>query len=104
MVRRQVDHTSRRYSAADKPMNCCTIGERAMRRDESMWGWSEASMCVVRECFRIEQTMQVHDEVPHLRVVDGLLRFRPPRHIGLGVIRIDTDNVELVEILEFDTS
>src|SRR5258708_1471788 len=104
MVRRQVAHTSRRYSAANTPMNRCTTGDRAMRRDESMWGGSEALMCVLRECFRIEQTMQVHDEVTHLRVVDGLLRLCPPRDVGLGVIRIDTDNVELVEILEFDTS
>src|SRR5258708_2362384 len=104
MVRRQVDHTSRRYSAADKPINRCTTGDRAMRRDESIWGWSEALMCVLRGCFRIEQTMQMHDEVTHLRVVDGLLRLRPPRHVGLGVIRIDADKVDLVEILEFDTS
>jgi len=61
-------------------------------------------MCVLRGRFRIEQTMQVHDEVTHLRVVDGLLSLRPPRRIGFGVIRIDTDNVDLVEILEFDTS
>src|SRR5258708_7854184 len=61
-------------------------------------------MSVLRGRCRVEQTMRVPEEVTHLRVVDGLRRLRPPRDIGLGVIRIDTDNVDLVEILEFDTS
>src|SRR5260370_34944200 len=104
MVRRQVDHTSRRYSAANKPMNRCTTGDRAMRRDESIWGWSEALMCVLRGRFRIEQTMQMHDEVTHLRVVDGLLSLRPPRHVGLGVIRIDAAKVDLVAYHVSDTA
>ena len=46
--------------------------------------------------------MQVHDEIPHLRVVDGLLRLGPPRRIGGGIVRIDADNIDFTEILEFD--
>ena len=40
----------------------------------------------------------MHDEVSHFGVVDGTLRFRFPRSIGAGVVRIDTDDVEPVEV------
>ena len=53
---------------------------------------------------RIEQPMQMDDEVAHMRVVDGLLRLGLPGGIGGGVVRIDADDVELVEILEFDAA
>ena len=42
----------------------------------------------------------MHDEVSHFGVVDGTLSFRFPGSIGAGVVRIDTDDVELVEIAE----
>ena len=31
-------------------------------------------MPVLRGCCRIEQTMQMHNEIAHLRIIDGLLR------------------------------
>jgi hypothetical protein len=40
----------------------------------------------------------MHDEVSHFGVVDGTLRFRFPGSIGAGVVRIDTDDVEPVEV------
>src|SRR5262249_33420799 len=49
---------------------------------------------------RIEQPVQMHDEIAHMGVVDGLLRLRAPRRKGGGVIGIDADEVELVQILE----
>src|SRR5450631_2803741 len=49
----------------------------------------------------VEQAVQMDDEIPHLRVVDGLLRLAPPGRIGGGVVRVDADDIELVEILEF---
>src|SRR5579871_6637103 len=52
----------------------------------------------------IKEAMQMHDEVADLRVVDGLLRLRPPRRVSFGVIRIETDDVDLAEIFEFDVS
>jgi hypothetical protein len=51
--------------------------------------------------FRVEQTVQMHDEVPYVRVVHGLLRLRSPRLVGFGVIRIDADDVDVAQILEF---
>src|SRR5437762_6950783 len=45
--------------------------------------------------------MQMHDEVTHLRIVDGLLRLCLPGIIGAGIIRIDADDVDLIE-LELD--
>ena len=41
------------------------------------------------------------DEIAHLRIVDGLLRLRLPGGVGGRVVRIDADDVELVEVLEF---
>src|SRR5437868_9950103 len=52
-------------------------------------------------CIRIEQPVQVNDEIAHLRVVDGLLRLGAPSGIGGCVIRVDADQLDLVEILEF---
>ena len=48
----------------------------------------------------IEQPVQMDDEIAHLRIVDGLLRLGLPGRVGGGVVRIDADDVELVEILE----
>ena len=50
----------------------------------------------------LEQAMHMHDEIAHLRVVDGALRLRLPGRVGGRIVRIDADDVELVEILEFD--
>src|SRR6516225_2542038 len=44
--------------------------------------------------------MHVYDEITHLRVVNGLLRLRPPRGISSGIIRINSDDVELAQIFE----
>ncbi len=40
----------------------------------------------------------MHDEVSHFGVVDGTVRFRFSSSIGAGVVRIDTDDVEPVEV------
>src|SRR5262249_28365998 len=44
----------------------------------------------------------MHDEVAHMGVIDGLLSFRFPGNISGGVVGINADNVQLVEISEFD--
>ena len=49
---------------------------------------------------RIEQPVQMDDEIAHLRVVDGLLRLAPPSRIGGGVIRVEADDIDLFEINE----
>src|SRR5262249_34855788 len=46
--------------------------------------------------------MHVHDEIAHVRVVDGLLRLRLPGSVSGGVIGIDANDVQLVEISELD--
>src|SRR5262249_48184511 len=45
----------------------------------------------------------MHDEIAHMGVIDRLLSFRLPGSIGGGVVGINADDVELVEIPEFDT-
>src|SRR5262245_24886554 len=44
----------------------------------------------------------MHDEVAHMGVIDGLLGFRLPGSISGGVVGINADDVQLVEIPEFD--
>src|SRR5215468_7034485 len=44
----------------------------------------------------------MHDEVAHMGVIDGLLGFRLPGSISGGVVGINADNVQLVEVSEFD--
>jgi len=50
----------------------------------------------------IKQPMHVHDEIAHVGVVDGLLRLRLPGRVGGRVVRIDADDIQLVEILELE--
>src|SRR3989344_5596580 len=45
--------------------------------------------------------MQVDDEIAHVSVVDGVLRLGLPGHIGGGIVRVDADDLDLVEVLEF---
>jgi len=33
-------------------------------------------------------------------VIDGLLRFRLPGGLGAGIVRVNTDDLDLVEVLE----
>ena len=40
------------------------------------------------------------NKITHLRIVDGSLRLCPPGRISAGEIGIDTDEIELFEILE----
>ena len=44
--------------------------------------------------------MHMDDEIAHVRIVDGLLGLRLPGRIGGRVVRVDADDVELVEIPE----
>src|SRR5258708_28330317 len=43
----------------------------------------------------------MNDEVTHLCVIDGLLRLGLPGGMGCGVVRIDANDVNLVQIFEF---
>src|SRR6516165_11812456 len=47
---------------------------------------------------RVKQPVQVHDEIAHLGIVDRALRLGFPGRVGAGVIWIDADNVEPVEV------
>ena len=48
----------------------------------------------------IEQAVQVDDEIAHLRIVHGRLRPGLPGRVGGGVVREDSDDIELGQILE----
>jgi len=48
--------------------------------------------------------MHMHDEVSHVGIVDGALRLRLPGRVGGGVVRIDADDVELIDVLEGDVA
>src|SRR5690606_16559291 len=49
-----------------------------------------------------KQAVEVDDEVAHMRVIDRLLRLGAPYRLRLGVVRIDADNVERLQIRELD--
>src|SRR5215210_3916075 len=49
----------------------------------------------------VEQTVQMHDEIAHMRIVDGLLRFCFPGRVGCRVIRKNADDIKLAKIAEF---
>ena len=48
----------------------------------------------------VEQAVEMHDEIAHMRVVDGLLRLGFPGDMRGRVIGIDADDLDLIEILE----
>src|SRR5262249_37144262 len=50
--------------------------------------------------FGIEQAVDVHDEVAQHGIVDRALRRPPPGLVGLGVVRVDADDVEGAEVAE----
>ena len=49
---------------------------------------------------RIEQPVQMHDEISHLGVVDGLARLAEPGLMGGGVVGIEADDIEMLQVLE----
>ena len=51
---------------------------------------------------RIEQSMQVHDEIPHVGIVDRLLRLGSPGRVGGRVIGKNTDNIQACQIAKLD--
>src|SRR5713226_7512454 len=93
---RVVFHTRRRYSAAITPAIFWS-GREATNRFTNDMGGRSPSTPRPPVGIRIEQPMQVHDKVAHMGVVDGLLRLRLPGGISGGVVRINADDVELVE-------
>ena len=48
----------------------------------------------------VEQPVEMDDEIAHLRVVDRALRLGPPGYVCGGIIRIEADDLDVVEILE----
>src|SRR5574337_1220312 len=53
-----------------------------------------------RDEVRLDQTMQVGDEIARLGVVDGLLRLGPPGGFRALVVRIEADDVDFGDIAE----
>lgn len=49
----------------------------------------------------IEQTMKVSHKITHLGVIDASLRFAPPSRHSRGVVRIKSDELDLIEVFEF---
>jgi hypothetical protein len=49
---------------------------------------------------RVEQPMEVDDEIAHLRVVDGHLRLGLPGGMGARIVRKQADDLDVVEVLE----
>src|SRR6186713_973434 len=98
---RLVNHTKRRYQAPSVPMISWNADEAVKRLSDTI---KPALPCRATSSLGIEQSVQVNDEITHVRVVDGLLRFRLPCDVGARIVRVDADDVDFVEILELRTS
>ncbi len=101
MITRVVCQTRRRYCAPPAPDRALKRAASASIRLQRQHRHQSRSARRPVPVVGIEQPVQVDDEIAHLGVVDGLLRLRLPGRIGGGIVRIDADDVELVEILEF---
>src|SRR5580704_3493790 len=102
IVNRVVIHTRRRYSAAMIP-TALWNGREPTRRLPKVIRTDSRKPSTPRAPFRIriEQAMHVDDEIAHMGVVNRLLRLGPPCRISGSVVRINANDVELFEILEF---
>src|SRR6187455_2622628 len=98
---RLVNHTKRRYQAPSVPMISWNADEAVKRLSDTI---KPALPCRATSSLGIEQSVQVNDEITHVRVVDGLLRFRLPCYVGTRIVRVDADDINLVEILELCAS
>ena len=49
---------------------------------------------------RIKQPVKMDDKITHVGVIDGLLGLALPRRVSSGVIRKQSHDLDLVEILE----
>src|SRR6266849_10640082 len=102
IVNRVVSHTRRRYSAAMTP-TALWNGREPTRRLTKVIRTDSRKPSTPRAPFRIriEQAMHVDDEIAHMGVVNRLLCLGPPCRISGGVVRINTDDIEPIEVLEF---
>ena len=48
----------------------------------------------------VEQPVEMDDEIAHLRIVDRALGLGPPGRVRGGIVRIEADDLDVVEILE----
>jgi len=44
----------------------------------------------------------MHDKIAHMSVIDAPLRRVAPRREGLGIVRVDADDIERLQIGELD--
>ena len=50
---------------------------------------------------RIEQAMQMHDHIPHFRIINGALRVGPPHIFRLFVVWKDANEIQSAKISKF---
>src|SRR5271157_3674168 len=96
VVNRLVLCTKRKYFASRKPMASWAIRDLpkrlAMKRSGDPRRRSEV---------RLDQAMQVDDEVARLGAVDRLLRLGAPRLLSARVFGKEADDVDLGDVAEF---
>ncbi len=65
---------------------------------------ANCSIRLQRYAFWIEQPMQVHDEIAHMSIVNGLLGLRLPCSLGRFVIRVDANDIDVFKIAELNST
>src|SRR5262249_47303530 len=98
---RVVFQTRRRYSATATPAAIWNGREPTTRLIQDIERSPGSGLAPLIR-LRIEQPVHVHDEVAHVRVIDGLLCLRLPSGVGGGVAGINPDDVQFIEIAELD--
>src|SRR4029078_279042 len=93
--------TNRRYQAPIVPMISWNTDEVVKRLSDTI---KPALPCRATSSLGIEQSAQANDEITHVRVVAGPLPCRLPCDVGTRILRVDADDINLVEILELCAS
>src|SRR3954464_1193631 len=62
--------------------------------------YCEAAFSTRRFLIRVEQPVEMDDEIAHLRVVDRALRLGAPGGVRGRIVRIEADDLDLIEVLE----
>src|SRR3569623_814732 len=75
-------------------------GSRRHAETSCFAAYSEAVFSTRRILIRVEHPVEMDDVLAHLRVVDRALRLGAPGDLRGGVVRIEADDLHVVQVLE----